>query len=186
MQISHQGFSAHLESLLTQPSQTPLAYLISMVGSREAVLALHAMLIKREPLLVRDASKSHYVRSGFDYSLAHHRLSSGRHHALIFSKPIVEQQVLIARNEADLVARHYGAWSAHCEVPLHPSWADWLWRTAQQYGYLSPLVGHNLVGCSINFHAEMGEKVRRAIQLGILTVGQTQRPDATQEVPHAA
>jgi hypothetical protein len=158
-----------------------------MVGSREAVLALHAMLIKREPLLVRSADgKGQYVRSGFDYSLAHHRLPSGRHHALIYSRPIVEQAVLMARSESNLVARHYRAWSAHCEVPLHPSWAEWLWQTAQEHGYLTQLVGHNLVGCSINFHAEMGERVRRAIQGGILTVGQIKLPATLPEVSHAA
>lgn len=188
MQISNRDFHAHLESALYQNSHTPYAYLLSMVGSREAVLALHAMLIKREPLMIRrDDGQSQYLRSGFDYFLAHQRLPSGRHHALIFSKPIVDQQVLIARSEAELTERHYRAWSAHCEVPLHPSWADWLWQTAQEYNYLTQLVGHNLVGCLITFHAEMGERVRRAVQGGILTVGQSKMPSLeVQEVSNAA
>ena len=172
-ELTASGFKAHIEAYLIQGNgYYATLYLLSLVGSREAVLAIHARLLKREPLLLgSDTSQAQYVRAGgVDYHLAQGRLPSGRHHALIYSRAILEKQILIARSEAELMTRHAQAWSAHCEVPIHPTWAAWLWQTAQRQQYLTALSTYRLQGCAVVFHPRMGQLIREAVLAGVLRV----------------
>lgn len=171
MEMSVGGFKANVEALLVNPNGQAL-HLASLVGSREATLAIHARLLKCEYALVQaEGQKDRWVRAtGFDYKMAHNRLPSGRHHVLVAGKSLLEGAVIAARSQEELVERHLRAWGERCEVPLHPSWAGWLWETAQANSYVFPLLGIGLEGCAVHYSPKMGELVRRAVLDGQLTV----------------
>ena len=171
MEMSIGGFKAHVEALLVDPRGQTL-HLASLVGSREATLAIHARLLKCEHALVQaEGQKDRLVRAtGFDYRMAHNRLPGGRHHVLLAGKGLLEGAVLAARNQEELVRRHLRAWGERCEVPLHPSWAGWRWQTARANNLVHPLLGAGLEGCAVHYGPAMGELVRRAVLSGELTV----------------
>jgi hypothetical protein len=120
-------------------------WLVSLVGSQQAVKALWAHLVKGETatLSAGDASvhfcalAAECARSWrfFRASLP----AAGGYHGLLLPEVALFSAerpdfLLLRRAKDDATSLHYRFLNRRVAVPLHPSWADWLWDRALRSG----------------------------------------------------
>lgn len=134
--IKVKGFRCFLEEAVYSSDKEGYAHLLSLVGSREAVKAVWARLMKGEAAYFEDGEAFRAVRiNAVDGGkLLTERLPSGAFHGLLLSKALLAGEVLLCEQETDLPARFYRLLCDRLRLPLHKDWSDWLWEhaTAEQ------------------------------------------------------
>ena len=146
--VSAGGFSATADAFARDPDSGGLWFL-SMVGSQTALKAIWASLLKQPPdvaHLIRGADgmalsgsyqRCHVPRETVGtWTTKIARLPvSGGWHALVYTK-LAEYAferdgfLLLAKSEEEAPALHHRFLDKRSPLPLHRSWADWLWRRA--------------------------------------------------------
>ena len=154
------GFSASVDALAWEPD--PAAnparmwlWIVSLLGSQQAVKALWARLVKGETgtLMVGDidvrfcalAPEGARAWRFFRASLP----ASGGYHGLLVPEVALftaerPDFLLLKRPEDDAAKHHYRFVNRRVALPLHPSWADWLWNRALRSGEARALESHGL------------------------------------------
>ena len=140
-----------------------------MVGSQTALKAIWASLLKQPP------DVAHLIRGadGMPLSGGYQRCSvpydtigtwtakiarlpvSGGWHALVYTKMAEfaferDSFLLLAKSEEEAPALHQRFLDRRSPLPLHGSWAGWLWQRGLDCGEISPLqaVGVSAYRCS--------------------------------------
>jgi len=111
-----------------------------MLGSQQSVRALWARLVKGETAylsegdLGSDASECWLAREVWGTWRFHgaRLAASAAYHGMLvpdFAAYACERQdfLLLARSEDQAPALHYRFLNRRVDLPLHPSWAEWLW-----------------------------------------------------------
>ena len=155
--ISAGGFSATADAFARDPGSEGLWFL-SMVGAQSALKAIWAALLKRPP-------ESAHLLAGTDglaLSGGFHRCEipgetlgtwttkiarlpvSGGYHAMVYTRLAEyaferEAFLLLAPSEAEAPALHHRFLDRRSPLPLHRSWADWLWRRGLAVNEIVPL-----------------------------------------------
>jgi hypothetical protein len=106
------------------------------------------------------------------------RLPCGAAHGLLYTDPAPTESpdrfaLLLPESQRADAARfllHY--LDARTTLPLHPSWATWLWHLFDAECYLEPLLGAGpWIGWDVSWsEAALGERLREAIATRELTI----------------
>ncbi len=155
--ISAGGFSATADAFARDPDSGGLWFL-SMVGAQSALKAIWAALLKRPP-------ESAHLLAGTDgiaLSGGFHRCEvphetvgtwttkiarlpvSGGWHGMVYTRMAEyaferDAFLLLAPGEAEAPALHHRFLDRRSPLPLHRSWAEWLWRRGLAEGEISRL-----------------------------------------------
>ena len=187
--ISAAGFSATVDAFARDDRDRTLWFL-SMVGSQTALKAIWAALLKQPPEaahLIRGADGT-ALSGGYQrctipretvgtWTTKIARLpASGGYHALVFTKLAEfghesDSFLLLAGNERGAPALHHRFLDRRSPLPLHRSWAGWLWGRGIATGEIAPLQS---AGIAAYLCQPDGERLRsdlsEAVAAGTLTL----------------
>lgn len=197
--VSAGGFSATCDAF-ARDDKTDGLWFLSMVGSHTALKAIWSCLLKQPPdpaYLIKGAEgmvlSGGYQRCGIPYptigtwtTKIAKLPTSGGYHALVFTK-LAEfasehgQFLLLAQSEQEAPTIHYRFLDKRSPLPLHGSWADWLWQRGLEKEEIVPLqaVGITAYRCNPNGD-RLREDLSQAVALGQLTLTEEEShgPDA--------
>ena len=187
--ISAGGFSATVDAF-ARDEKTDGLWFVSMVGSQTALKAIWASLLKQPPdtaHLIRGAEgvalSGGYQRCMVPYETVGSwttkiaRLPvSGGWHALVYSRQAEfsyekDSFLLLAQGEENAPSLHHRFLDKRTPLPLHSSWADWLWERGIDNGEIVPLqcVGVSAYRCSPKAK-DLREDLSKAVASGRLTL----------------
>ncbi len=183
------GFSATADAFARDPDTEGLWFL-SMVGAQSALKAIWAALLKRPP------ETAHLLagRDGTALSGGFHRCEvpnetlgtwttkiarlpmSGGWHALVYTRMAEyayerDAFLLLAPGEEEGPALHHRFLDRRSPLPLHRSWAGWLWRRGLARGEIAPLQSAGIHAWRCQPDAEaLREDLSVAVGSGLLTL----------------
>lgn len=194
LRLEHNGIHAIVNAYLN--SDTRLA-LLSIAGPQEAVRALLAAALAGRDLscYVREDGTSDSDGDGqsstpwrwhswqsIDPGKHHHtlakKLPSGQLHGLLFPTSALAHGtapaftlLLPLSQAAHATSRFFSLLDARTPLPLHPSWADWLWQIFSEEHWIEELTGEGpWTGWEIQWDPDtLQARIRRAIAAGHLT-----------------
>ena len=187
--VSAGGYSATADAFARDEEKDGLWFL-SMVGSQTALKAIWASLLKQPPEsahLIRGADGGELTGSFLRCSIPHHtigtwttkisRLSTtGGWHAMVYTRLAEfaferEDFLLLARSEEEAPALHHRFLDRRSPLPLHHSWATWLWRRGVRTGEIAPLQSSGISAWVCSPDAEkLRDDLSDAVALGTLTL----------------
>ena len=173
--ISAGGFSATVDAF-ARDERTDGLWFVSMVGSQTALKAIWASLLKQPPdvaHLIRGADgmalSGGYQRCVIPYETIGSwttriaRLAAtGGWHALVYTRQAEfgfekDSFLLLAQSAEEAPALHHRFLDRRSPLPLHGSWADWLWERGLEEEEIVPLQG---VGISAYRCSPRAERLR--------------------------
>ncbi len=131
------GIRAFCSDLIVDPHEPDTVYFMSVCGYQVTVKGITANFLENYGVSIEIEDTEYYLeRSGLGYKVQVKKLPSGLLHALIYPKlalPINDEEkknsFFIFTNGSDkrlvLFFRHL---DEKVDMPLHPSWAGWLWN----------------------------------------------------------
>ena len=131
-------------------------WFISMISNQQSIRALWARLLKGEPAVISDdalmggryCALAPQARADCRFHTMRLPVSGATHAMLVPSAALYAGEgrdfLLLARAEADAPALHYRFLSRRIDLPLHPSWSDWLWARGLDAGEIRPLDAHGI------------------------------------------
>ena len=187
--VSAGGYSATADAFARDEENDGLWFL-SMVGSQTALKAIWASLLKQPPEsahLIRGADGGELTGSFLRCSIPHHtigtwttkisRLSTtGGWHAMVYTRLAEfaferEDFLLLARSEEEAPALHHRFLDRRSPLPLHHSWATWLWRRGLRSGEIVPIQSSGISAWVCSPDAEkLRDDLSDAVALGTLTL----------------
>ncbi len=194
--ISAGGFSATVDAF-ARDEKTDGLWFVSMVGSQTALKAIWASLLKQPPdtaHIIEGAEgvplSGGYQRCVIPYETVGSwttkiaRLPvSGGWHALVFTKQAEfgfekDSFLLLVQSEEDAPDLHHRFLDKRSPLPLHGSWAGWLWERGIDNGEIVPLqsVGISAYRCSPRAE-ELREDLSDAVASGRLTLPREEASD---------
>ena len=187
--ISAGGFSATADAF-ARDENTDGLWFVSMVGSQTALKAIWASLLKQPPDVAHiirgaDGMALHggYQRCVIPYETIGTwttkiaRLpATGGWHALVYTKTAEyayekDSFLLLAQSGEDAPALHHRFLDRRSPLPLHDSWAGWLWERGISEGEIVPLQSVGVFGyrCSPN-SKKLRDDLSHAVASGRLTL----------------
>ena len=166
--INAGGFSATVDAF-ARDKNTDGLWFLSMVGSQTALKAIWASLLRQPPdvaHLIRGADgmalTGGYQRCSIPYDTIGTWTAkiaklpvSGGYHALVYTRTAEyaferDSFLLLAQSEQEAPALHHRFLDRRSSLPLHGSWAGWLWDRGIAKGEIFPLqtVGVSAYKCS--------------------------------------
>jgi hypothetical protein len=133
-------------------------WFLSMLGSQQAVKAIWARLVKGETVnLAEDefggGTPCWLAREAWGtWRFYSARLPSGSaHHGILVPGLAAysgerQEYLLVVRDEADAPALHYRFLNRRLDLPLHASWASWLWKRGLSNGEIEALESFGVLG----------------------------------------
>jgi len=174
------GFTATVDACARDDGQI---WFLSLLGNQQSVRALWARLVKGETAYLSEDE----LGGGSPCWLASEawgtwrfysaRLPSGAaHHGLLVPELAAyacdrRDFLLLARSEDEAPALHYRFLNRRLDLPLHPSWAAWLWERGLNEGEVEALesAGVHAYRCRPDPHA-LQEEITQAVRRGSLPV----------------
>ena len=166
MVIRAAGFTATVDACARDGGQL---WFLSLLGSQQAVRALWARLVKGETAYLGEdeltgGSPCWLAREAWGTWRFHGcRLPSGSaYHGMLVPELVAyacdrQEFLLLARSEEQASALHYRFLNRRLDLPLHPSWADWLWERGLNASEVEALE-------SLGVHAYRCRPDRQALQ----------------------
>ena len=187
--ISAGGFSATCDAFARDEPSDGLWFL-SMVGSHTSVKAIAACLLKQPPEIAHIiqgaagmALSGGYQRCSIPYSTIGTWTNktvklpvSGGYHSLVYTKLAEyssenDRFLLLAQAVEDAPNTHYRFLDRRSPLPLHPSWAQWLWRRGLEKEEVVPLQAAGIVAYRCHPNAgSLKEDISGAVASGLLTL----------------
>ena len=187
--VSAAGFSATADAFARDPETRELWFL-SMVGPQTALKAIWASLLKQPPEaahLIRGADGGELTGSYLRCSIPHHTIgtwtakiarlpTTGGWHAMVYTRLAEfsferDDFLLLARSGEEAPGLHHRFLDRRSPLPLHRSWAPWLWRRGLRNGEIVPLQTSGISAwvCSPNSE-RLREDLSAAVASGRLTL----------------
>ena len=182
------GFSASVDAYAWEPAPDPhprqmRLWFVSLLGRQEAVKALWARLIKGEvaTLATETLGSARFCSLAPEGPGAWRFLTAGLPHAAAYQGVLLPECarfladrpdfLLLPRAGDDPAALHYRFLNRRLDLPLHPSWAAWLWARALDCGEARPLEAHGLTAYRcVPDAAALAAALTPAVHRGVLRV----------------
>jgi len=131
-------------------------WFVSMISNQQSIRALWARLLKGEPAVISDdalmggryCALAAQARADCRFYTARLAVSGATHAMLVPSAALYASEgrdfLLLAPTEAEAPALHFRFLSRRIDLPLHPSWSDWLWTRGIDAGEIRPLDAHGI------------------------------------------
>lgn len=191
--IRVEGIEAYCLDLIVEREPGQYAYFLSLAGHQTAVKGILANFLKGESLAVTIGKKTHWFeRLPGGYLMKIKKTPSQYCHGMAVAKMIGPQNgeehskefLLITKDTDKVRDQFYRCLDAETEVPLDPSWADWLWRLFEGKEWLTSLktlAGQNQ-GYLVSVHPEeLIAEISQAIQLEVPEIVACMRPSLKTE-----
>lgn len=168
--MSFGGFSAYVEAYVLGGYKV---YYASLFGSLGAVKAISAALVagKSVSLHVPGEFKKTVSRQfGRKYCMVSKQLPSRALNTVVLVDYMILSHerrfcFLAPGSDNSVVDRFYSQLVYRTEVPLHPSWAQWLWDEFHREGWRSPLKSFRIQSYFVRFtDHKLSELLKRGIQ----------------------
>ncbi len=196
------GFSATVDALALERRDQVVGrsyrriWFLSLLGHQQSVKAIWARLLKHEVATVNgDASGvPSWCALATEETGSWHLLtaslpgSAGYHGMLV---PTIARAtgdgtsfLLLPRAQDDVAALHYTFLNRRLDLPLHPSWAAWLWTRALRHGDAEELdaVGVSAYHCQPDVEV-LAHDLCAAVKAGVLRVADTHAPSLIHTPP---
>ncbi len=167
--IKIKGFRCSVEDAVFSNGTEEYAHVLSLVGSREAVKAVWARLMKGETAYLDTGPQVRAARMNTYEGgrLLTERLPSGAFHGLLLSKALLSGELVLCEREEDLPARFYNVLTQKLRLPLHKDWQDWLWDHALSTGMVDQMSSQRLHAYEVNLSVyNLETEVRHALLAG--------------------
>lgn len=198
------GFGASVDAFAWEPdpdSSIPKMrlWLVSLLGSQQAVKAVWAQLVKGDAATLSDPGAGarfctlapqgprawRFFRASLPASSAYHGVLVPD---VAFFATECSEFLLLARGADDAARLHHRFLNRRVPLPLHPSWAEWLWERALRTGEARALESFGVEGyrCSPD-EVALGSDITAAIRRGALMLVDDRaiQPDHAAEATHA-
>ena len=152
--IHAMGIQAYCSDLIVDSSDSETVFFMSIAGYQATVKGIIANLLDNYGInLEVDGNKHYLTRANFGYKAQVKKLPSGLAHGVLFPKLALpksddegENTFFIVTDKTDeLLTLFFRHLDEKTDIPLHPSWAKWLWKTFEgQDGWL--LEAQTIVG----------------------------------------
>lgn len=169
--IKVKGFRCFVEEAVYTDRKDAVVQVLSLTGSREAVKAVWARLLKGEAAYLEESAGTRILRFNVlgKGKLFTERLPSGAFHGLLLATAVLQGQILVCEREAELPERFYKLLCNQLRLPLHSLWADWLWDHALREELVTKLSSRRLYAYELEVDAHALEQaVRTALVEGEL------------------
>lgn len=167
--IKIKGFRCSVEEAVFSNRKDGYAHVLSLAGSREAVKAVWARLMKGEAayLDIGPQVKTARMNTVEGAKLLTERLPSGAFHGLLLSNALLRGELVLCEKEEDLPASFYTVLTRMLRLPLHRDWRDWLWEHALSHGMVEQMASRRLHAYEVNLSVHNLEvAVRQALLAG--------------------
>jgi hypothetical protein len=170
------GFSATVDGYARDADEL---WFVSMLGHQQAVRAIWARLVKGEAAYLSETELGGQpvplAREAWGtWRFSGQRLPSGAaYHGMLVPELAafaVDRRdfLLLVRQQDEAAHLHYRFLNRRLDLPLHPSWAEWLWARGLENGEVETLtsVGLHAFRCRPEPEAlreDIGEAVRRRV-----------------------
>lgn len=198
--IHTMGISAWCSDLIIDPEDMETVYFMSLCGYQVAVKGIVANFLEEAGINVDLDGEAHYLsRSELSYNIKIKKLPSGLVHAVVMPKlafPKSEETqnrfFVITRERRDILELFFKHLDEKTEIPLHPSWSKWLWKTFKKQDdwllKLKTLTGE-FQGYQFYFHpTQLHDLIAEAIKNKVSAVVRclTWKGDRKDETNHTA
>ena len=167
--IKIKGFRCSVEEAVFSNRKDGYAHILSLAGSREAVKAVWARLMKGEAAYLENGEQLRAVKMNTveGAKLLTERLPSGAFHGLLLSQPLLRGELVLCEKEGDLPASFYAVLTRMLRLPLHRDWQGWLWEHALGNGMVEQMSSRRLHAYEVNLSVHNLEvAVRQALRAG--------------------
>ena len=168
--IKIKGFRCSVEEAVFSNRKDGYAHVLSLAGSREAVKAVWARLMKGEAAYLEmgpQQVKTARMNTVEGAKLLTERLPSGAFHGLLLSQPLLRGELVLCEKEEELPERFYTVLTRMLRLPLHKDWQDWLWEHALGNGMVEQMSSRRLHAFEVNLSVHNLETaVRQALLAG--------------------
>ncbi|VBB45017.1 conserved hypothetical protein [uncultured Desulfatiglans sp.] len=178
--IHAMGISAYCSDMIIDPYDLDTVYLMSICGYQATVKGILANLLEDYGVSIDIGGHEYYLaRSGFSYKTRLKKLPSGLVHAVVFPLTALPEKegekendfCVFREGNGDVLGLFFRHLDEKTEIPLHPSWANWLWETfMEQEGWLLELktLAGTYCGYSFTFnpgqlHDIISEAIRKKV-----------------------
>ena len=144
--IHAMGIRAYCSDLIVNPDDSETVYFMSIAGYQATVKGIIANLLDNYGISVEIEGKSHYLtRANFAYKAQMKKLPPGLVHGVLFPKLALPKSddegqntfFILTDNRDQLLTLFFRHLDEKTEIPLHPLWSKWLWKTfEEQEGWL--------------------------------------------------
>ncbi|MCC6175646.1 MAG: hypothetical protein IT305_10115 [Chloroflexi bacterium] len=194
------GFGASVDAFAWEPDSDAnpprmRLWLVSLLGSQQAVKALWAQLIQGETAtLSNDHGSSRFCvlapegARGWRCFRASLPASGGYHGLLVPELALFTAEhtdfLLLRRPDDDVATLHYRFLNRRVILPLHPSWADWLWNRALRSGEARTLESRGLDAYRcVPDEAALAADLAADIRRGVLSITDENVGHAQPRIP---
>jgi hypothetical protein len=143
------GIQAYCSDLIVDPNDQNTVYFVSVAGYQIAVKGIMANLLEYYGASIEIDGSEHYLtRTDLGYKMIGKKLPSGLVHGVLFPKlamPKSDEErdntfLVLTDTRDELLSLFFRHLDEKTEIPLHPSWDRWLWKTfKEQEGWLLEL-----------------------------------------------
>ncbi len=148
------GIPAYCSDLIVDPEDEETVYFMSLAGYQAAVKGIVANFLEHYGISVEIDGRQHLVtRASLGYKTMVKKLPSGLVHEVLFQKIALPKHdedskdtfFVVTDKREDLLTLFLRHLDEKTDIPLHPSWDKWLWKTFEkEEGWM--LEGKTLVG----------------------------------------
>lgn len=148
------GIHAYCSDLIVDPDDLETVYFVSVAGYQAAVKGVIANFLEHHGINVEIDGRQHLLsRASLGYKSLVEKLPSGLAHGVLFQKiamPKSDEEgqdtfFVVTEKKEDLLTLFFRHLDEKADIPLHPSWDRWLWKTFEnEEGWM--LQGKTLIG----------------------------------------
>jgi len=172
------GIEAYCSDLIVENETNQYVYLLGVAGYQTAVKGILANFVKGEPLSININNNITWVEKlPGSYQMKLKKMPSEYSHGIALPKigqlqendqqTLAREIFLISNEQNNVKTLVFSQLDQRIEIPLHPSWTDWLWKLFEKNEWitkLQTLVGQ-FEGNLINIHQEqLSDEITQAIR----------------------
>jgi hypothetical protein len=141
--IQSMGIKAWCSDLIIEPEDSETIYFMSICGYQATVKGIVANLLENCGISIEvDGIEHDLIRSDTGYKVLMKKLPSGLIHAVVLPKQAIPNNdedsrnlfFVFAKRDQDILTLFFRHLDDKTEIPLHPSWASWLWEAFAKKG----------------------------------------------------
>ena len=135
--ISTAGIRAFCSALIVDPEEPETVYFMSICGYQTTVKGILANLLESYGIRIDiDGTVYQLERSDLSYKVQVKKLPSGLVHAIVFPELALPKHhkdrpnsfFIFTGKTEERIALFFRHLTEKTEIPLHPAWANWLWK----------------------------------------------------------
>ena len=174
--ITANGIQVWCSDLVVAGEDDMAVLFLSVCGYQATVKGIVANLVEGQGLCAKICNRDHYIdRAELAYRVLLKKLPSGLAQAMILPKLALARHdeeeknrfFILTRDQSQMLTLFFRHLDDKTDLPLHPDWSGWLWKTFQAEGWLQELqtLAGDFTGHQVLFYQDrLEELISQAIQ----------------------